>query len=614
MVGRGLAGFAALVGVAALVAAPPAGGKPAKTTVQRTINGAAPDGGFSPLSFGPGDRYRVRDALVRGEHRLRPKRRERRRSIAYFGQISDLQLADEESPARVEWFDGDPSAGFSNSGFRPNEALNPQSIDAAVRAVNGFYKSPLRDGRGRRATVSNVMLTGDLADNMQANEVDWMRTLVEGGPLDPNSGVASAGGAGCIPGSPAENPRNYSGVQDYDDYAADNPLYYDPDDPRGAYASWPELPGLLDRAQDPFTAKGLRVPSYSVLGNHDVLFQGTIAAEPGFEQIALGCLKYTTLVPGSNAASLGSVLDPAALAAFATSNPGQVALVPGDPARAFVDRREYKEILAAGTQDDAHGFAYVDQDELEESDGHASYYSFAPRRGVRFLALDTNAEAGVVIGPDTNGSEGNVDDPQWRWLEGELEAAERRDELVLVFAHHPIQTMTNDFADELSPCGGTDAHGHGTVPSCDSDPRASTPLHLGDDLTKLFLDHRNVVAFVAGHAHRDKVTLYDGTGERGFWQIETPAIADWPVQPRLIEVFDNRDGTLSIFGTLVDTKADPAVVADGTDSSALAPGEIASLHRAMAFNDPQNGNGDPEKARGKPRDRNVELLVPDPRD
>ena len=468
--------------LALLVGSAPAGAAKPKTTVQRTINGAGPDGGFSALGYERGDRYRVRDALIRGQHRLRPKRRERRRSLAYFGQISDLQLADEESPARVEWFDGDPSAGFSNSGFRPNEALNPHSIDSAMRAVNGFYKSPLEDGRGRRATMANVMLTGDLADNMQRNEVAWVRTLIEGGELDPNSGVASAGGPGCLPGPPPEDPRNYSGVQDYDDYGADNPLYYDPEDPRGAYAEWPVLPGLLDRAQEPFAARGLRAPSYSVLGNHDVLFQGTIAAQPGFEDVALGCLKYTTLVPGSNAASLGSALDPAAIAAFAAGNPGQVALVPGDPARAFVNREQYKAILAEGTQADAHGFGYVDPAELAASDGHASYYSFKPEPGVRFIALDTNAEAGVVYGEGTNGSEGNLDDPQWRWLKEQLDAAERRDELVLAFAHHPIQSMTNDFADELSPCGGSDSHGHGATPSCDADPRSSAPLHLGNEL------------------------------------------------------------------------------------------------------------------------------------
>lgn len=86
-----------------------------------------------------------------------------------------------------------------------------------------------------------------------------------------------------------------------------------------------------------------------------------------------------------------------------------------------------------------------------------------------------------------------------------------------------------------------------------------------------------------------------------------------PVQGRLIELFDNHDGTLSIFGTLIDTKAPPAVAPDGVAGTDLSRQDLAALHRAMAYNDPQNGNGEPNAARGKRRDRNVELLIDDPR-
>lgn len=598
-----------------LVDAVPAEAKRGKTTRQRVIVGPDPNGGFSALSFEKGDRYRTRDALISGE--LMPKRRSRRTSLAYFGQISDLQLADEESPGRVEWFDGEPFVQASNSGFRPNETIAPQAIDAAVRGMNQHVRSPLRDRKGKRARMLNVMLTGDLADNMHVNEVEWMRILLEGGRIDPNSGTASNSGAACLPGVELEDPKLYSGVQDYDDYEPDNPLYYDPSDPRGEYSNWPTYPGMLDRAQEPFRAKGLKVPSYSVVGNHDVLFQGTSAALPGFEEIALGCLKYSTAILGSGFLSRQNpetnaferMLDPqAATRASTLGADAGVFLVPDDPDRQFVDRRQYKAIVGAGSQRDDHGFAYVDPGELAASNGHASYFSFKPRRGVRFIVIDSNAEAGVLIGPTTDGSQGNIDDPQWKWLRSELEKAERRGELVLTFAHHPIRTITNDFADELSPCGPDDGHGHGTTPSCDFDPRDSQPLHLGDDLEALFHEYPNMIAFVAGHAHRNKVTLYKG-GDNGFWQIETPAIADWPAASRLIEIFDNRDGTLSIFGTLIDTKASPGVPGSGTEGSSLSRRQMASLHRAMAFNDPQGS----DSARGKRRDRNVELLIDDPR-
>ena len=69
----------------------------------------------------------------------------------------------------------------------------------------------------------------------------------------------------------------YTGVQDYDDYdEGPNPYFYDPDDPQGYWAQqgWPAYPGLMDRAQLPFTPAGLNVPSYVTNGNHDGLVQG----------------------------------------------------------------------------------------------------------------------------------------------------------------------------------------------------------------------------------------------------------------------------------------------------------------------------------------------------
>ena len=75
---RRLGATAAVLAAGALLAAAPApaAAKPA-TTVERAIRAPAPEGGFSALSYGRGDRYRVRDALI--SHRLRPHRRDRRR-------------------------------------------------------------------------------------------------------------------------------------------------------------------------------------------------------------------------------------------------------------------------------------------------------------------------------------------------------------------------------------------------------------------------------------------------------------------------------------------------------------------------------------------------------
>jgi hypothetical protein len=63
----------------------------------------------------------------------------------------------------------------------------------------------------------------------------------------------------------------------------------------------------------------------------------------------------------------------------------------------------------------------------------------------------------------------------------------------------------------------------------------------------------NVVAWVNGHTHVNRVNpVPDPTGYTGgFWEITTAAHVDYPEHARIIELVDNRDGTLSIFGTVI---------------------------------------------------------------
>src|SRR5829696_3042951 len=136
------------------------------TTTQITIcpnEALCPTDDFTFLRAGPGEPH-----LVRGD--LAPAgsaRASRRRSLAYFAQISDFQLADEESPARVEAVDDEPS-GTASSAWRPQEAMVPHEADRTIRQVNRFLKSTIRQGNGARASMLNAVLTGDFADSQQA--------------------------------------------------------------------------------------------------------------------------------------------------------------------------------------------------------------------------------------------------------------------------------------------------------------------------------------------------------------------------------------------------------------------------------------------------------------
>jgi hypothetical protein len=92
--------------------------------------------------------------------------------------------------------------------------------------------------------------------------------------------------------------------------------------------------------------------------------------------------------------------------------------------------------------------------------------------------------------------------------------------------------------------------------------------------------------------------------------VNTASHVDFPQQARIVELADNHDGTLSIFGTIVDSAAPLAVPA-----SLGSPRALAALSRELAVNDWQERPaapgvaGQPDGRRGRVEDRNVELIV-----
>jgi hypothetical protein len=626
---RGALGAVAVLALAVVTAssyAHPLG----HTTENHTIQAGPPikpDSTFETLVEGPGAPRIVR--ALPGVAPI-PGRQGRRVSLSYFAQLTDFQVVDEESPARVEFVDRGPS-----SAWRPHEAFHAWAIDYSFRQLNEFTAaSPHLQARGARAPMDLGLLTGDQSDNQQYNETVWVRQLIEGGtPLTPNSGL-KGDYSECTPTARAElvareaagelpDEPTYMGVQDYDDLGFRAPDYWDPDDPFGdRFGTWPAWPGLMDKAQaQTFTPVGLRrggtpVPTYISNGNHDGLVQGNEDAIRAFEDIATGCFKVAT---STSTLPLGTD-DP---------NPNQLfspglgfAVRPDEPGRRFVDRVELKRIYSAGTQPDDHGFAFIDFAELTASGFSATYWARDLKPGIRFISIDTVSDGGVV----EQSSNGNIDHPQWQWLQRELEQARASGKLIVVFGHHPIRSLTSSVPDEAAqPCAGRydaggsysapDEHGHDPNPGCDLDPRASTPVHQGGDLRALLSANPNVVAYVAGHTHENKVLACGSEGGcpagGNWWEINTSAAAaDWPQQSRLIEVMDNRDGTLSLFGTLTDQAAPLPVPPSGMPAAGFGDSELASISHAVAFNDPQQGDGTGE---GAAEDQNVELLVDDPR-
>lgn len=622
--------LAAVLAVPAGAVAEPAG----KTTLEETIRPGA-SAPFQFLQTGPGDPFVTRKSKL---GRAESGRGARRRSMLFFGQFTDPQLADEMSTARLDFLDeaGSPL----QDGNRPWEAMGPHLFDQMVRNMNANLTSAVKPGKGKTARLQFAINTGDMADSQQLNETRWVVSILDGGAVDPFSGKPVSN-ANC-PGQNGDTlarlnadvaARRYTGVQDYSDYAdapaARKAAYWDPNEAPPAaspYSAWPRYPGLLDRAQQPFQAQGSAVPWYTARGNHDGLVTGNAPATFALARgLIAGCSKIfpsagfdPNIYKGKTESEVFDDI---------VKNPqrqqeilGGLRPVPPDPDRRFVDQREYKQLHATG--DKSHGYGYVDKTEQKRSNGLASYYAFNPRSGFRFVSLDTVAEGG--------GSDGNVDDPQYKWLERELDRASStewkgsrlvrdrdKDRLVVIYSHHKLEDLTIATNDEAAGACSADPD-----PGCDRDPRKSTPIHRGlkgkQTIRDLLLKYPNVIAFVTGHSHRNEIKAFDKSGRSGFWQINTASHTDFPQQARQIEVLNNGDGTLSIFNTVIDHAAPVDPPPPGTPGNVFTDTQLASLARVLAANDPQGlgpgGSGQRKnEGLGKASDRNVELPIRDPR-
>jgi 3',5'-cyclic AMP phosphodiesterase CpdA len=330
--------------------------------------------GAGVLARGPGEPLLDRTALA---PRSRPVR-----TLATFAQVSDPEITDSQSPARLEMVDryGPPFT----SAFRPQETLTGQVLAASLASVD-------------RLRPQAVVLTGDLIANDQADELDEVLAILRGGRVDPDSGG---------PG--------YQGVQAETD---PDPYYYRPQvDP-------PQHPGLLGEAVRPFVSPGLRAPWFPVVGDHDLLVQGNLRATARTDAIATGNRKLTSLDPGALRLVEGRKLDPQLVTALlAHGLPGRSTPVGPDP-----QRRELPPAEVVARLRRASGVG---------GQGSLLDYTFPLGRSLLGIALDTVSRTG--------GAEGVVRPAQVHWLRARLAAAGQRD--VIVFSHSELTSCAGGTA------------------------------------------------------------------------------------------------------------------------------------------------------------------------
>ncbi|MGQ0529541.1 MAG: hypothetical protein ACT4PG_06910 [Panacagrimonas sp.] len=261
-----------------------------------------------------------------------------------------------------------------------------------------------------------------------------------------------------------------------------------------------------------------------------------------------------------------------------------------------------------------HGFGFVDSARFNDAnDRNDGYYAFDAGGGkFRMIVLNSiidGVDPRIPIESLRNPAalaDGGIDRAQFQWLDAQLQAALNREQLAMIFTHHPDLTFA-EF--------GTFA--------------ALVPIEVrAAELNGLLASYPNLIAWVAGHTHRHRVRAFkveNGIGSngviespvackragacRGFWQIESASLIDFPQEQRLIEVFDNKDGTGTIRGPILGHGFEKSrVLAEADDRCALYLLDPASLEDLLTEADLGALCAQGGTRNGEPGDRNVELM------
>jgi hypothetical protein len=268
------------------------------------------------------------------------------------------------------------------------------------------------------------------------------------------------------------------------------------------------VPGPDNDPKDPFDPVAVPAPWLYVPGNHDVEVVGITAIDDAQRAAATGTRA------SSGTRDYERWYAPVARGA-----------VPRDPERALVDRAEIVATLLADTSAEpgppGHGYTGTPDTSIG-----ANYAYDAIPGLLRVIALDTSDETGGSPGlvlPATVAG----------FLRPELDRARADGVLVMIASHHATTAMD----DREGEAGA-------------AIPEAVAPTAL----EQLVASYENVIVWLVGHDHDARVRAVAGAdaAHPGYWEIMTPAIADWPSQSRFLELVDNGNGTLSIFATLVD--------------------------------------------------------------
>ncbi len=431
-----------------------------------------------------GEPWILRESLLKASD---PDLSHKGKSLAYFWQISDPQIIDEESPCRMEGVTFAPYVVAS--AYRPQGIFSTHMFDLHVQTARRISDISHRP-------FDFALVTGDIADNAQENENLWFHRMINGGVLDPDTGIDD---------DPIEGPNN-----DYN---------------------------------DPFYSRGLgNIPWYPAIGNHDILYMGFAVVRDEIQAACVGdkvvdLFDFIKLVPNheyrdgyQNGFQDGSTPEAKVVTMGNT---------PADPHRRLLSKVESLQMyydspgLPVG-----HG---LDPKTIAKGWGYYSTYPM-PGKPIRLITLDTNSG---------EFSEAKMSPEQFDWLEKELKDAKSKNELVLVQSHHGTGQLSGTvnqkkFQELLASYPGVILHitGHGhyndsnlyvqgergywevmlaSVVDFPSQTRVFEIVHEGKGIISIYITNldMNVAKGTMGY------TAWEYAATRKFFGMDDDPIGDW---------------------------------------------------------------------------------------
>lgn len=435
-----------------------------------------------------------------------------------FFTITDIHITDKEAPNQLiylgQLYEG--KASVSASLYSPIMLCTTHVLDAAVQTINALHaKNPIDFG----------ISLGDVCNSTQYNELRWYIDVLDGKVITPSSGAHL--GAVSI------------------DY------------------------------QKPYQAAGLNkaIPWYQTLGNHDHFWMGSFSVDHSLRtDLRQSYISDTVFATGDVLAVRSSIQDHTysmgildgstpygdikyAGPATSFTSPPQVA---ADPDRRSLKREEWlNEFFATSSNPVGHGFNLTDA-----KNGFACY-SFVPKSTLPIKVIVLDDTQREDDGSSDIHGHGFLDLARWTWLKAELAAGDLAGQLMVIAAHVPLAVEETN--PPVSVVGTAQSQMAWWV---NPDTRAVTQNAVTlPDLIAELQSHPNLMMWISGHRHLNTVKAFISpdpvnTPEKGFWQVETSSLRDFPQQFRTFEIYLNSDYTIST----VVTNVNPAVQ-DGTPAA-----------------------------------------------